>query len=108
VAFDDLRRFKDIRNDFAHKLDIKYFDSESIRDSASNFKLIDEYVAETELDADGRAKSANFALDAKPAIFALHASMRKKNPRDRYLMTAQLFTIKLAPSDLKNYPLPLI
>ena len=55
---------------------------------------------------DGKAKLVELSFNAKPVIFALRADMRKRNPRDRYLMTAQLFTIRLAPCDLKNYPLP--
>jgi transposase-like protein len=107
-AFLDLVRLKDIRNDFAHHLNIKNFNSQSIRDSAANFILINDYVAETELDSEGKMIFANLAFDAKPAIHALHANQRKKNPRERYVMTAQLLTIRFAPCDLINYPLPFI
>lgn len=107
-AYEDMVRFKDIRNKFAHKLDIRTFDSDSVRDSAKNFKLIEEYVAEAQPDTEGRIKALALDVGSKPAVFASSVIKRKKVPRDRYLMTAQLFTVKLATVDLKNYPLPFI
>jgi DNA-binding MltR family transcriptional regulator len=107
-AYEDLARFKDIRNKFAHKLDIRTFDSDSVRDSAKNFKLIEEYVAEAQPDTEGKVRALALDVGAKPAVFANNVSMRKRVPRDRYLMTAQLFTVKLATVDLKNYPMPFI
>lgn len=107
-AYEDMVRFKDIRNKFAHKLDIRTFDSDSVRDSAKNFKLIEEYVAEAQPDTEGRIKALALDVGSKPAVFASNVTKRKKVPRDRYLMTAQLFTVKLATVDLKNYPLPFI
>lgn len=107
-AYEDLKRFKDIRNDFAHELDIRNFHSESIKIVADQLKLVDDYVAEAQPDSAGKMKAMELDVGAKPAIFALHAGRRKKLPRDRYLMTAQLFTVKLATADLKHWPLPFI
>ena len=107
-AYEDLKRFKDIRNDFAHELDIRNFNSESIKIAADRLKLIDEYVVDGAPDAKGNMKFMELDVGAKPAIYALHATKRKKLPRDRYLMTAQLFTVKMATADLKFWPLPFI
>jgi len=107
-AYEDLKRFKDIRNDFAHELDIRNFNSESIKIIADQLKLIDEYVVDGAPDSQGNMKFMELDVGAKPAIYALHATKRKKLPRDRYLMTAQLFTVKLATADLKFWPLPFI
>jgi DNA-binding MltR family transcriptional regulator len=107
-AYEDLKRFKDIRNDFAHELDIRNFNSESIKVVADLLKLIDEYVAEGSADAKGAMKFMELDVGAKPAIFAMHAEKRKKLPRERYLMTAQLFAQKMSVADLKQRPLPFI
>lgn len=107
VAFEDMKNFKEIRNSFAHKLNIKNFNSQAIKDRASRLQLIDDYVAEADFGPDTLTR-INMAHEAKPAIYVLHASMRKKNARDRYLMTAQIFTIRLAPLELRNYDLPFV
>jgi DNA-binding MltR family transcriptional regulator len=105
-ARDDLVILKDIRNRFAHDLNVKDFLSRAIKDKAANFTLLESYVAET--DPSQAAPSASLDLTAKPVIFAKHVSERKKQAKDRYLMTAQLMTIRFAMCDDAQCPWPLI
>ena len=108
-AYNDFMVLKDIRNLFAHNLSIRDFRSQQIKDKAANFKLIDEFVAETvpEDGEDGQVRFVNFGRNSKPAIFTKNAEIRKKHAKERYLMTAQLITVRFAPCDLPKYPWPL-
>jgi DNA-binding MltR family transcriptional regulator len=103
-AHHDLVRIKNIRNDFAHKLEIKDFRSQTIRDKARDLHLIDTMVD----DYKHGGHVANLMPGKLPAISVLHASQRKKHARDRYLMTAQVLMMRFAPAEWKDYPLPLI
>lgn len=107
VAHHDLVIFKDIRNLFAHNLAIQRFNSQRIKDRAKNLRLVDSLVADL-AQKPGAALSTriNFEPDRTPAIFVTHASARKKRARDRYLMTAQLFTIRFAVINLKRWSVP--
>jgi DNA-binding MltR family transcriptional regulator len=104
-AHRDLTLFKDIRNLFAHNLQIRDFRSRRILDKARNLRLVDDHVAEP--SADGKQQRVYFGHRG-PALFVTHATSRKKKAKDRYLMTAQLFTVKFAIADLEDYPMPLI
>lgn len=103
AAYDDLIRFKDIRNAFAHNLAIKDFGSDSIKDQTMNLKLVDAHVVEK---TDGF--SVGFAPGSIPTICIRHADQRKKMARERYLMTAQLFAIKFMGANRKDWPLPFV
>lgn len=103
-AHRDLAIFKDVRNAFAHHLNIQDFRSQAIRDKTTNLKLVHSYVSEL---PDGQS-SVGLAPQAKPAVWVRGAIDRKRRARDRYLMTAQIFTVKLWPIDLPSWPLPYI
>ena len=107
MAHRDLTTFKDIRNLFAHNLQIKDFRSRRIADKARNLRLIDDHVVDAKPDGGAERPSAVFGRGI-PALYVKHATTRKKKARDRYLMTAQLFTLRFATADLKTWPLPLI
>jgi DNA-binding MltR family transcriptional regulator len=106
-AHHDLMVLKDIRNRFAHDLSILNFASQQIRDKAQNFKLLNSYVAEAEI-IDGKQMFANMDPSAKPALFTTHLRVRKQEAKDRYLLTAQLLTIKFATCESPTCAWPLI
>jgi hypothetical protein len=100
---------KDIRNDFAHDLSIRNFQSQGVKDQASNLRLIEEYVGETEPGVSGgRVRLADVGEHGKEIMFVQHANLRKKSAKERYLMTAQLLSIRFGPCDFAQYPVPLI
>lgn len=109
-AFKDLTHFKDIRNLFAHRLDIHDFLSQKIRDKATNLKMIDKLVAD---QPPGKTGSGINLIDdplgsGKPIITIERASMRKKSAKERYMLTAQLIFIGFAWCEFRQHRWPLI
>jgi hypothetical protein len=88
AAYDDLLILKKIRNDFAHKLEIKDFNSDGIRDRAMRLKRVDTHVAQ-------QVGNPHVTLDvnAKPRITVQGYAERLTDPRKRYVLTAQLLTV---------------
>ena len=108
-AHTDLVTFKEIRNQFAHYVDIKDFRSQNIKDKAANFHLLEEYVGEFTPGKDGKGTVVDVGAGAMPIIRVQRFAKRKTSPRNRYLYTAQLMLMRLAASELKgDHPLPLI
>lgn len=105
-AYRDLVTLKDVRNSFAHRLDIKDFRSLAIRDKVKNLTLIDTHVGEFDNKADTRVIVFNYP--AQPRIWVPRLMQRKNNSRHRYLITAQLFGVCLAFADLPAQQLPVI
>lgn len=100
----DLVRLKDIRNDFAHDLTISSFENQSVRDRAKNFTLINTHVA----DLHGEIKQeVNFG-NQLPTIEVKHATARMSRPKERYLLTAQLFMVRFVSMELPGWQLPAI
>jgi hypothetical protein len=109
AAYKDLIIFKDIRNDFAHKLWIRTFSSDSVRDKSHNLRLINAYVGDTKAGTvGGNVRMFDTGNDEKEIMRVEHAAQRKKFPKERFLMTAQLISIRFGPCELLHYPLPLI
>ena len=103
-AHRDLGIFKDVRNAFAHNLKVRDLRSQSIKDKTSNLKLVHSYVSER----TDTQMAVDLKPEARPVIFVRGAVARKQRARDRYLMTAQLFTIRFSTIDLPSWPLPFI
>lgn len=104
-AYKDLVRLKDIRNRFAHYLNIRDFRSDWVESKAQHFKLVDSHVHERK----PATKAAVLSWPKNgPNIWLRHAAQRKKRAKERYLMTAQLFTFAFAVGSQKSWPLPLI
>lgn len=89
-AFKDLEVMKDIRNRFAHHIDIKDFNSQRIADWCKNFQLIDISVFPT--------GTKDPVINHKPGDwFTIDGHEEKmKDPKWRYLITAMLFSGSLA------------
>jgi hypothetical protein len=108
-AHDDLVILKNIRNDFAHDLSIVDFRSQTVSNKAIHFALIDSYVAETDLDpATGQPKILDLNPSARPALFIKNFAAAKKRAKDRYLLTARLFSVKFALSEIPDLLWPVI
>lgn len=94
----DLIIMKDIRNKFAHDLDIAGFKSSAVADRCQNLKLIDLYVAGPDgklpPDPDGRrGDSGPFRLGS--GIGASAPWRQVKDPRTRFSWSAEMFVSAL-------------
>lgn len=85
---------------------MKDFKSPEIRSMAANLRLIDKHVKEMSEDL-GSQRAVRVGKDEK-IIGAFRLKERKKDPRERFLITAQLFSICLGFGKSQTYPLPLI
>jgi hypothetical protein len=85
-GYSDLETMKNIRNRFAHYLDIKDFDSQRIADWCKNFQLIDVcvYPAGTKDPVINRLPGDWFTVPDHEE--------KMKSPKWRYLLTAMLFS----------------
>lgn len=108
-AYHDLILMKDIRNLFAHNLAIRDFRSQRIKDKSRNFRLVDSHIEEFKPNpGEKTGPLVNIAHGIVPVLFVKHSEVRKRRARDRYLMTAQLLTVRFAAADVRSWPLPLI
>jgi DNA-binding MltR family transcriptional regulator/predicted RNA-binding Zn-ribbon protein involved in translation (DUF1610 family) len=108
TAHADLVLMKEIRNLFAHDLSVKDFRSQRMKDKADNFKLVETHVAEAKPSSDGTFAPATFGHLEIPVMRATWVEKRLKRARERYLMTAQIFTVRLIAADVQTHPLPYI
>lgn len=104
AAYRDLVKIKDIRNAFAHHLDIRDFASASPRDLANNLKMVDTHIGNAEDSSD----LLSFDNNSAPRIWAHRHSKRRKVPRDRYVMAVQLFLTCLGLGAAPFTPAPYI
>jgi mannitol repressor len=105
AAHQDLIVMKNIRNRFAHHLNIKDFRSQQIRNMASHFALVETHIGDATKEP---MNVAVFGGATGPRIWVQNLQSRKKIARDRYLMTAQLFLFCLAPAEMPNSQIPFL
>jgi DNA-binding MltR family transcriptional regulator len=91
-AYKELDRLKDIRNQFAHHLDIKDFQSQKISGLCANFSLIEKHFQE-EMPPHVDPPNPHGVM---PLIAIRLRDKKLKQARWRYIMTAQLFALALA------------
>lgn len=108
IAYHDLRMIRKIRNDFAHVLSIKDFNSERIKNITRELKLIEEYVGEGEYTKKIGSNVISLATEARPKIWVTRFKERKSDPRQRYLVTVQLFLACLASCEHPAEEIPFI
>ncbi|NVN84621.1 MAG: hypothetical protein HXX15_00920 [Rhodopseudomonas sp.] len=107
-AYKDLTNIKNIRNDFAHKLDHDSFDVPSIRDRCKNLVLVDRHVGPVP-DCDLYKTNAAPILRSDPYMGLPDYQQKLADPRFRYTMTAQLISSALGQaSENPGGPLPLL
>jgi hypothetical protein len=93
-AYRDLVTLKDIRNSFAHNLDIVDFQSHRIRDLCANLMLLGRYV----VDSDKSGISMNRDALDQPSIGQIRLKNRDselESPRNRYLVCTIMFDMLL-------------
>ncbi|MFA7415226.1 MAG: hypothetical protein WC048_12135 [Rhizobium sp.] len=104
-AYKDLLNLKNIRNDFAHDLDLDTFDVPTVRDRCGNFLLVDRHVGPVP-EQEGLQ-----ALTDRPNPYMGLPNHEEKlsDPRFRYMMTAQLISNALGEAaDNHGRPLPFV
>jgi DNA-binding MltR family transcriptional regulator len=96
--FKNLEIMRDIRNRFAHRTEIGSFDIPEISSRCFNFTIVDKYVIDPPNGIHGDP-SALFGFENPGAAHKL------KNPRERYVLSAQIFSIGIqhATVDPKPY-----
>jgi hypothetical protein len=107
-AYKDLTNLKNIRNDFAHQLELDSFDIPTIRDRCKNFVLVDRHV--------GPIPNLSMEDIATPPIATVSPYMglpdfqqKLSDPRFRYVMTAQIVSFLLGEgSEKHDASLPLV
>ena len=106
-AHKDLTIVKDIRNAFAHSLEVSDFSTQKIRDWANNLRLCERYTMDNENPPprpvtirEGPIGQRDWWLSVTNRNAAL------SNPRERYLITTQVFTYGLAVPSESAMPEP--
>jgi DNA-binding MltR family transcriptional regulator len=95
--FKNLDIMKEIRNRFAHRTEIGSFDHPEISSRCFNFTLVDKYVIDPANNLHGDP-SAHFALENPGAANNL------KIPKERYSLTAQVFSIGIQHATVNARP----
>jgi DNA-binding MltR family transcriptional regulator len=99
--FRELETMKNIRNEFAHHLEIGSFDVLSVKDKCANLKLIEKIAVDPDL-----RKPLNDSFPRVPLTISMHNVVeRLAKPRERYLMTGQAFALVLGPGHPARPPM---
>jgi DNA-binding MltR family transcriptional regulator len=98
-AYKELDRLKDVRNKFAHHLDIKDFQSQRVSDLCNNFSLIEKHFQE-EMPPNVDLPNPH---DVNLVIAIKLRNKKLKQARWRYLMTAMLFAHAFASGRPSTY-----
>lgn len=97
-VYKDLHIIRKIRNFFAHDLDKRDFQNDSISDQCRNLKVVDKRVIPKETSQDPKyAGIGTFMVMDEPAS-AL------SDPRKRYLYSVRLFVGSLTPLSRPTHP----
>lgn len=98
----DLVRMKDIRNTFAHDLEINNFTTQPIKDWCENLRLVDRHVADSDalssMTTTHLAGKSTFTIGGKGAVAELC------DLRLRYVWSAKVFS--MAFGHYLDWPLP--
>lgn len=101
TARKDIHTIRDIRNDFAHDLSIRDFESNSIKDRTNNLQLIETHVVNRDQN-DPKALLLALKPGSIPRMGVDDFPVKKIKPRDRYLISCSLFIVALSNAEL--YP----
>jgi len=115
LACRDLLTIKNIRNAFAHKVEIRDFTHQCVRDWVANLRLAERYTIDIE-DAKDATKSPVINDKTGEPLEPIGAwdwwfgvTNRKtalNNPRERYLLTVQALTYGLSVAHECRMPRP--
>lgn len=93
-AHRDLVLLKDIRNRFAHDLDVTDFTTERVKNKCMAMTLVDRYV----VHSDAIHYQVQTHLNGQPSVFALGSNTaleELKHPKHRYLWACKVFSMAL-------------
>jgi hypothetical protein len=97
-AWRDLDIIREIRNSFAHITGIRSFDIDSVRDRCANLKACETQFSEHK-ESDGwlisTAESSDRDIPLEMHMQIPNLNARLANPRERYLMCIQYYSIYL-------------
>jgi hypothetical protein len=104
LAHSDLIVMKDIRNRFAHDLDVQNFQAQSIKDKCGNLQLADIYVKNDEALSMYRVANDGVpdAITGRNFTFHIGGSGAREelaDPRKRYIWTTKIFNIAFGLRD---------
>lgn len=106
-AHHDVLILKNVRNDFAHKLDFDHFDLPSSKDRCKRLILVDRHVGPVPDPSEIGKPDA--VLLASPYLGLPDFEEKLADPRFRYTMTAQLVSSELGmAADNPHRPLPFV
>jgi DNA-binding MltR family transcriptional regulator len=103
VAFNDLGKMANIRNMFAHRLDISEFDHPEVAKLCAELELIDTHVFEM-------GTSVETTPERSSVIYIENIRAKRKIPRERFYITAMFVTSTLVartPHSSNPKPSPL-
>ncbi len=117
----DLRAMKDIRNAFAHRLDVASFDHAKIKDRCLGMGLVEKHIGEPDAEDERRSKALMALPEGspvppelltrrpdRPQFLFSGALIALRNPRRRYSLAAQVFSFQLGAGTHSEWPLPLL
>jgi hypothetical protein len=98
TMYRDLVTIKDIRNYFAHRINVSDFKSEAIRTLAGNLKLIETRLSEGDPNSSKWPDDYWLGVEGKAEVLA--------DPRSRYLITLNVICYGLAIPQRMRTPEP--
>ena len=102
-AHRDLITMKDIRNRFAHNLSVRDFNTQQIKAWVMNLALVERHTMQTE-----RGKAASEYPTVSTYWIGVDSRDRAlANPRERYLLSAQVFCAGLDHARQARMPTPI-
>ena len=105
-ALNDLRCLNSIRNRFAHYLEFSSFDDQAIRDKCKNLKLIERCVLEPGIKTPAHTTGLFHNEIGDLLIIEIGANELLKRPKQRFLLTAKLFSYALSEWPRIGMPRP--
>jgi hypothetical protein len=100
-AHHDLHLFRGVRNRFAHHLDIRSFNDPWVLDKLTTLKLINTHIVEF---TQGPGSFVwGLAPASKPMISVSDIAGKRKQGKQRFLLTAQVILAALTMADLHTH-----
>ena len=107
AAHSDLIVIKDIRNAFAHSLEITNFQTPRIKDLANNLRLCERYSIDQQgIETEAGRNEGSLPKDWRWWCSVPNLEKNLQMPRERYIIAAQVLTYGLMIPGGPNMPCP--
>jgi hypothetical protein len=107
AAHRDLIVIKDIRNAFAHSLEITNFQTPRIKDLANNLRLCERYSIDQQgIETEAGRNEGSLPKDWRWWCSVPNLEKNLQMPRERYIIAAQVLTYGLMIPGGPNMPCP--